>query len=63
MSKYVPFTQEEIDRAAHTEIKSILEAKGEKVLKSGSEWMWGANHSVKFRDHVFYDHEIGRAHV
>lgn len=37
MSKYVEFTQEEIDRAAHTDIKSFLEAKGEKVLRSGSE--------------------------
>lgn len=59
MSKFIPFTQEEIDRAAHTEIKSILEAKGEKAVKSGSEWMWEANHSVKFRGHVFYDHSTG----
>ena len=40
MSRYVSFTQEEIDRAAHTEIKSILEAKGEQVIRSGSEWAW-----------------------
>lgn len=59
MSQYIPFTQEEIYRAAHTEIKSILEAKGEKAIKSGSEWMWGANRSVKFRGHVFYDHSTG----
>ncbi|QNK41570.1 DUF3991 and toprim domain-containing protein [Caproicibacter fermentans] len=59
MSSYVPFTQEEIDRAAHTSIKSILEAKGEKVLRSGSEWMWEDNHSVKFRDYYFYDHNTG----
>lgn len=57
MSKYVDFTEEEIYRAAHTDIKSFLEAKGEKVLKSGSEWMWAANRSVKIRGHVFYDHD------
>lgn len=59
MSRYVKFTQEQLDRAAHTDIKSFLEAKGEKVLKSGSEWMWEANHSVKIRGHVFYDHSTG----
>lgn len=59
MSRYVNFTQEQLDRAAHTDIKSFLEAKGEKVLKSGSEWMWEANHSVKIRGHIFYDHHTG----
>lgn len=59
MSRYVEFSEEEISRAAHTEIKSILESKGEKVLRSGSEWMWEANQSVKFRGHVFYDHATG----
>lgn len=59
MAKYVDFTQEQLDRAAHTDIKSLLEAKGEEVVKSGSEWMWAANHSVKIRGHVFYDHSTG----
>jgi hypothetical protein len=59
MSSYVKFTQEEIDRAAHTEIKSILEAKGEKVIRSGSEWAWKEHDSVKIRDHVFYQHSNG----
>jgi len=59
MSSYVPFTQEEIDTAAHTDIKSILEARGEKVIKSGSEWAWAAHDSVKFRGHVFYRHSTG----
>jgi len=56
MSRFVNFTQEEVDRAAHTEIKSILEAKGEKAIRSGSEWEWESNHSVKFRNYYFYDH-------
>ena len=59
MSRYVEFSEDEINRAAHTEIKSILESKGEEVIRSGSEWMWEANHSVKFRGHVFYDHATG----
>jgi hypothetical protein len=59
MSKYVYFTKEQIYRAAHTEIKSFLEAKGEHLLKSGREWMWEANHSVKIRGNVFFDHSNG----
>lgn len=56
MSHYVNFTKEQLYKAAHTDIKSWLEAKGEKVLKSGNEWMWAADHSVKIRGHLFYDH-------
>jgi hypothetical protein len=59
MSKYVNLTQEEIDRAAHTDIKSFLEAKGEKVIRSGNEWAWERHNSVKFRGHVFYQHSTG----
>ncbi|MDF1493943.1 hypothetical protein [Caproiciproducens sp. CPB-2] len=59
MSKFIPFTEEEIYVAAHTEIKNILDAKGEKSERSGTEWMWAANHSVKFRGHIFYDHSTG----
>lgn len=59
MSRYVDFSKDQLSRAAHTDIKSFLEAKGEKVLKSGSEWMWEANKSVKIRGHVFYDHNTG----
>jgi len=40
MSRFINFTQEKVDRAAHTEIKSILEAKGEKAIRSGSEGKW-----------------------
>jgi len=59
MSKFINFSEEEVYRAAHTEIKSILKAKGEKASPSGSEWEWDTNHSVKFRNHVFYDHSTG----
>jgi len=59
LSKFIPFTEKEIYVAAHTEIKSILDAKGEKSERSGTEWMWAANHSVKFRGHIFYDHSTG----
>lgn len=54
MSKYVKFTDEEIYKAAHTDIKDFLERHGEKVKQSGTEWMWAKHDSVKIKGHVWY---------
>lgn len=59
MSKFIHFTENEIYRAAHVNIKDFLESKGEKVLRSGTEYMWERHDSVKFRDHVWYRHSTG----
>ena len=59
MSHFIPFTEEELYQAAHTDIKNYLESIGEKVLHSGSEYMWAAHDSVKIRGHVFYQHSTG----
>lgn len=56
MCKYIHFTAEERYQAKHASIKNYLESIGEKVLKSGSEYMWEQHDSVKFRGHVFYRH-------
>lgn len=56
MSRFIHFTEDEIYRAAHVSIKDILESRGEKVLHSGTEYMWEQHDSVKFRDHVWYRH-------
>lgn len=59
MSKFIPFTEEELYRAAHSDIKTILENFGEAVEKSGSEYLWKKHDSVKFRGHIFYQHSTG----
>lgn len=56
MSRFIKFTEEEIYRAAHRSIKEFLESHGEKVKPSGTEWMWAAHDSVKFREHIWYRH-------
>lgn len=56
MSRYIPFTEEEKYIAHHSDIKAYLESIGEKVLKSGTEFMWAKHDSVKFRGHVYYRH-------
>lgn len=57
--KFIPFTDEELYQAAHKDIKQYLESVGEKVLHSGTEYMWAAHDSVKFRGHVWYQHSTG----
>ena len=53
------FTDDEIYRAAHTDIKDFLEKHGEKVKRSGTEWLWERHNSVKFRGHVWYRYSTG----
>lgn len=59
MSKYIPFTKEELWEAHHKDIKEYLESIGETVLKSGTEYMWERHTSLKFRGHVWYQHSTG----
>lgn len=59
MSKFIPFTEEEIYQAAHKDIKDYLESIGEKVLRSGTEYKWARHDSLKFRGHVWYQHSTG----
>ncbi len=59
MSRFIPFTEEELYQAAHKDIKHYLESVGEKVLHSGTEYMWARHDSVKIRGHVWYQHSTG----
>lgn len=59
MAKYIPFTEEELYQAHHKDIKTYLESIGEKVLHSGTEYMWKSHDSVKIRGHVWYRHSTG----
>ena len=59
MSKFIPFTDDELYRAHHADIKAYLESIGETVLRSGTEYMWKNHDSVKFRGHVWYRFSTG----
>lgn len=54
MSKYIPFTPDELYRAHHADIKSVLESLGEKVRPSGTQYEWVRHDSVKIRGFVWY---------
>lgn len=59
MSRFIPFTEEELYTANHRNIKEVLEGLGQSVAKSGTEYLWIEHNSLKFRGHVWYQHSTG----
>ncbi len=54
-SNYVSFSKEEIDRAKHTDLASLLMSMGETVKRSGSEHEWlDGGRKVTIRGNVWY---------
>ena len=54
-SNYVRLSQEEIDRAKHTDIAMMLQGMGETVRRSGSEYEWlDGGRKVTLRGNLWY---------
>lgn len=60
ISKYIPFTQEQKQRAASTDLEVFLQSRGEKLFRSGKEKRLASDHSVTIRGGEWYDHAAGR---
>lgn len=56
ISLYIPFTQEQKEQAATTDLPAFLESRGEKLIRSGREKRLASNHSVTIRGGEWYDH-------
>lgn len=56
ISQFIPFTEEQKQQAAATDLKSFLESRGEKLISSGREKRLSSNHSVTVRGGEWYDH-------
>ena len=56
MGKYVPYTQEEKERANRVNLEELLLRSGEELLPSGREKRLGSNHSITIRGNCWYDH-------
>lgn len=54
------YTEEQIERAASTDLKIFLERQGEKLLKSGRESRLDRDHSVTVRGNQWFDHSENR---
>ena len=54
-SNYVRLSQEEIDRAKHTDLAMMLQGMGETVRRSGSEYEWlDGGKKVTLRGNLWY---------
>lgn len=56
ISQYIPFTQEQKEQAAATNLAAFLQSRGEKLISSGREKRLTSNHSVTIRGGEWYDH-------
>ena len=55
MSSYIHYTEEEIERAAHTDLVQLLRSEHEKLKRSGSEYEWRDGYGkVTVRGHKWY---------
>ena len=57
MGTYIPFTEEEKERAASVDLEEFLRQRGEKLLPSGREKRLASDHSVTIHGSEWYDHE------
>ena len=57
--KYIPFTQEQKQQAAATDLEAFLRSRGEKLIRSGREKRLASDHSVTICGGEWYDHAAG----
>ena len=56
MSKYIPFTTEQKERAASVDLEEFLRRRGEKLITSGREKRLASDHSITIRGCEWFDH-------
>ena len=55
-TQFTPFTQEQKQQAAATDLAAFLQSRGEKLISSGREKRLASDHSVTIRGGDWYDH-------
>ncbi|OLA28050.1 MAG: hypothetical protein BHW32_00130 [Firmicutes bacterium CAG:129_59_24] len=58
MSKYIPFTTEQKERAASVDLEEFLRRRGEKLITSGRDKRLASDHSITIRGCEWFDHSI-----
>ena len=54
MNKYIHFTEEEKERARSADLVAFLEGRGERLRRTGSEYLWPDRH-ITIKGHIWYD--------
>ena len=57
---YVPLTQEQITAAQHTDIAEFLRARGEKLRREGSHYIWKEHDSCVITGYMWYQNSSGK---
>ena len=60
ISNFIPFTEEQKQRAATVDLEEFLRCHGEKLISSGREKRLASDHSVTVRGNEWYDHAEGK---
>lgn len=55
-TEYIPFTEEQKQRAANTDLAAFVLSQGEELKRCGSEMLWEAGGRVMIRDNMWYSH-------
>ena len=53
-TEYIPFTDEQKQRAANADLAAFLISQGESLKRCGSEMLWEAGGRVTIRDNIWY---------
>lgn len=56
MSKFIPFTPEQKERAASVDLEEFLRCRGEKLITSGRDKRLASDHSITIRGCEWFDH-------
>lgn len=59
-STYIPFTDEQKQRAATVDLESFLQSRGEKLISSGKDKRLASDHSITVQGSRWYDHSAQR---
>jgi hypothetical protein len=52
--KYIPFTEEEKQRANSVDLVDFLQRQGEQLTRAGRDWRWKRHDSVTIRGNRWY---------
>lgn len=55
--EYVPFTEEQKQRANSVDLVDFLQCQGEELIRSGHEWRWKRHDSVTIRGSEWFRHK------
>lgn len=58
MQAYIPFTEEQKDRAAHVDLEEFLRRRGETLLSAGRGKRMKIDHSITIRGCRWFDHAV-----